>query len=146
MNTQTNQSRASKWGWGILLAISALLALNGVMLYFFSASPDVFEQDTGVPMSEVRQSFPTVVDQVVREGQTISILLTAIGVATLMVAWEGFRRRTRWAWNTLWVLFAMVLVVGVRALLNGQGFGYWYLFMAAALLVGQLLARGELTS
>jgi hypothetical protein len=29
MNTQGNQSRSAKWGWGILLAISALMLLNG---------------------------------------------------------------------------------------------------------------------
>lgn len=148
MNTQTNQSRTSKWGWGILLAISALLALNGVMLYFFSASPDVFEQDTGVPMSEVRQSYPTVVDQVVEEGQLISILLAAMGLTTLMVAWEGFRRRTQWAWNTLWVLVGMLAVAGLRsALLGGRpDIGGFYLALAAVTLVGQLLARRGLAS
>ncbi len=143
---QNGQSRTSKWGWGIMIAVSALLALNGVALFFMSASPAIFEQDTSVPMDEVRQIFPTVADQVVREGQTISILLTIIGLMSLMVAWEGFRRRTRWAWNTLWVLFGMGLVVGVRAVLGGQGFGYWYLFVAAAVLAGQLLARRGLAS
>jgi hypothetical protein len=146
MNTEGSQSSASRWGWRILLAISALLVINGGIMYFMSATPAVFEQDTSVPMDEVRQMFPTVVDQVVREGQTISILLAVIGLMSLMVAWEGSRRQTRWAWNTLWVLFGMVLVIGIRAVLGGQGFGYYYLFVAAVVLAGLVLTRRELTS
>ncbi len=42
------QTRIQKWGWGILIALSALLVLNGVGMYFLSASPTIFEQGTGV--------------------------------------------------------------------------------------------------
>ena len=143
MNGQIKHSRVSKWGWGILLAISVLLVLNGVSLFFISASPDTFEQDTGVPMSEVSQAFPTVVDEVVGAGQNLSILLAGIGLISLMVAWEGFRRQTRWAWNTLWVLAATLLVAGLKSvLLDGRlDIGGLYLVLAVVTLVGQLLAR-----
>ena len=137
-----SQSRAAKWGWGILLVVSALLVLNGVSLFFVSASPSTFERDTGVPMSEVRQAFPTVVDEVVVVGQSISILLAAMGLISLMVAWEGFRHQSRWAWNTLWVLFGMLLVAGLKSVLS-EGrvdIGGIYLALASVTLVGQLLA------
>lgn len=58
MNTQRSQSSVSKWGWNILLVISALLVLNAVALFSMSARPSTFETDTGVPMSEVREMFP----------------------------------------------------------------------------------------
>lgn len=145
-NESFSQSKGQRWGWRILVAVSGLLVLNGVILYFVSTTAGVFEQDTGVPMDEVREKFPTVVDQVVQEDQTISILLSTIGLMGLVAALEGSRRRTRWAWNSFWILFAMVLIVGVRAVLGGQGFGYYYLVMSVVLLTGQLLAGKELTS
>lgn len=141
------QSRAASWGWGILLVISALLVLNGVALFFISAGPSTFERDTGVPMSEVREMFPAVVDEVVGAGQNLSILLAGIGLITLMLAWEGFRRRSRWAWNTLWVLFGTLAVVGLKsALLGGRpDIGGLYIGLAAVTLVGQLLASRGLS-
>ncbi|MBI5290632.1 MAG: hypothetical protein HY872_02010 [Chloroflexi bacterium] len=142
------QSRAAKWGWGILIALSAFLALNGVGLYFLSASPAIFEQDTGVPMAEVSRTYPTVADQVVREGQNISILLTGFGLLALAVALEGFRHGSRWVWNSTWVLVAWLVVGAFQALVvSGRlAFGGFYLAFAVIALVGQLLARRGLAS
>jgi len=135
--------KAAKWGWGILIAVSAVLVLNGAVFYFMSASPTIFQQDTGVPMAEVREAYPTVVDQVVREGQSVSILSAAFGVLTLTVALEGFRHGSRWAWNATWVLVAWFAVGAFQSLVvNGRlDIGGFYLVFAAVALVGQLLAR-----
>lgn len=145
MNKTSNQvqSRAAKWGWGILIAVSALLAVNGVGLYFLSASPAIFEQDTGVPMAEVSRAYPTVANQVVREGQNVSILLTCFGLLALVVAREGFRHGSRWAWNATWILVAWLMVGGFQSLvINGRlDIGGFYLAFATVSLVGQLLAR-----
>jgi len=135
--------KAAKWGWGILIAVSAVLVLNGAVFYFMSASPTIFQQDTGVPMAEVREAYPTVVDQVVREGQSVSILSAAFGVLTLTVALEGFRHGSRWAWNATWVLVAVLVALSVQVLVvSGRlGIGGWSLSLAAVALLGQLLAR-----
>lgn len=145
---ESNRSRVARWGWGILLAVSALLALNGVALYFISASPATFEQDTGVPMTEVREAFPTVVDHVVREGRAISMMLASLGLLVLVVALEGFRRSSRWAWNAIWIFVGMLAVISIEFIVVGGRFdiGVFYLIMAAATLVGQLLARRGLAS
>jgi hypothetical protein len=136
------QTRTQKWGWGALLVISALLALNGVGLYFISASPSTFEQDTGVPIDEVREAFPSVADHVVREGQIISILLAGLGLLALMVALAGYRQGSRWAWNTMWVLVGLLAVLTVWTIAVGGRFdiGGFYLVMAVVTLAGQLLA------
>jgi hypothetical protein len=143
-----SKTRTQKWGWGILLVVSALLALNGVAVYFMSASPAIFEQDTGVPMSEVRQAYPTVADQVVREGQTIAILLGGFGLLALMVALEGLRHRSRWAWNAGWVVVATLAGIAIKTLVQtGRlDIGLSYLALAAVVTVGQLLARRGLAS
>jgi hypothetical protein len=108
---EPSQSRTAKWGWGILLVVSALLVLNGAFLFFYE-----------------------------QEGQTLWIVLASFGLLALVVSVEGFRHGSRWAWNALWVLVGMLAVVGVRALVGGESFGLWYLFIAAMGLVGQLLA------
>ena len=113
--TNTNeksQSRTAKWGWGILLVVSALLVLNGAFLFFYE-----------------------------QEGQTLFILLAGLGLLALVVSWGGFRTGSRWAWNALWVLVGLLAMIGVRALVGGESFSLWYLFIAAMGLVGQLLAR-----
>ena len=146
-DSQRPRTRAQRWGWGIVIAVSAFMVLGGVGLYFLSASPTVFEQDTGVPMAEVRQTYPTVVDQVVREGQNISILLAGFGLLALAVAVEGFRHGSPWAWNAAWVLVAWLVVGGLQALLIGGRpyIGGAYLALAVLTVAGQLLARGGST-
>src|SRR3972149_8749152 len=118
-DSQRPRTRAQRWGWGIVIAVSALRVLGGAGLYFLSASPTVFEQDTGVPMAEVRQTYPTVVEQVVREGQNISILLAGFGLLALAVAVEGFRHGSPWAWNAAWILVAWLVGGGFQAFLMG---------------------------
>ena len=109
---EKSQSRTAQWGWGILLVVSALQVLNGVFLFFYE-----------------------------QEGQTLWIVFASFGLLALVVSVEGFRHSSRWAWNALWVLVGMLAAVGVRALVGGESFSLWYLFIAAMGLVGQLLAH-----
>ena len=150
MNKMSNQvqPRAAKWGWGILIAVSAFMVLEGVGLYLMSASPAIFEQDTGVPKAEVSRAYPTVADQYVRAEQNIAILLTFLGLLVLVVALEGFRHGSRWVWNSTWVLVAWLVVGAFQALVvSGRlAFGGFYLAFAVIALVGQLLARRGLAS
>lgn len=113
---ERSRPRAATWGWGILLALTAMLALNGVALYFFIA-------ETGVV-------------------QTAAVLEIGLGLLALAVTWEGFRRGTRWAWNATWILVAMLAALGLHLLLGGgeAEVSAWYLALAAIALVGQLLA------
>ncbi len=143
---QNGQSRTSKWGWGILLVVSALLALNGVIWFFMGGSLSTFEQDTGIPLSEFRQAYPTVADGIAQQARQIAIWFVAFGLLALGVALEGFRHRSRWAWNLTWILVAAPAAVGVNALAGGDVFGIGMLGVAAVALVGQLLARRGLAS
>lgn len=107
--------RLAKWGWGVLLAIGAVLALNGAGLYFFIAESQIV--------------------------QTAAILTTGTGLLALGLAWEGFRHGSRWAWRVLWALVLTLAALGVHILVGGeQVVGIWYLALAGAALVGQLLA------
>lgn len=76
-------------------------------------------------------------------AQQVAIWFMAFGLLALLVALEGYRHGSRWAWNALWVLVAVPAAVG--ALYRG-GFGVILLGMVPIVLVGQLLARRGLTA
>jgi hypothetical protein len=104
------------WGWRILLIVSGFLALNGVGLYLFIVDTQI--------------------------ERTIGVLLAAFGVLALVVAWEGARHGTRWAWNATWVVVGTLAAVGVHMLRGDRAdLVATYLLLAAIALVGQLLAR-----
>lgn len=114
------RSTASRLGWGILLALTGLLGLNGVALYLFV--------DTHVE-------------------RTIGVLLTAFGALALMVALDGFRHATRRAWQTMWLVPVSLAAIGLHSLRGDRAdVPAFYLGLAAVALVGQLLARQRSTS
>jgi hypothetical protein len=105
----------SRWGWGILVTLSALLGLNGLALYLF------------------------IVDT--QAERTIGVLLTAFAALAFMVALEGFRHGTRWAWNASWVVVVTLAAVGVHSMRGDRvDLPVFYLLLAGVALAGQLLA------
>ena len=114
---QSGESTTSRWGWGILLAVAALVTANGAALGLF-----VF--DTALE-------------------RNLAILLTGLGIQTLIVALAGFHSGARWAWNATWVLFAALAAIGLNVVFGGgedPTIGLWYFFLAAMVLAGQILA------
>jgi hypothetical protein len=109
---------AARWGWGILVGLSILLALNGVVLYLFVVDTEV--------------------------ERTVGVLLAAFGALALMVTIEGWRHGTPWAWRTSWVVVLSLAAIGAHTLRGDRiDLPAFYLGLAAIALVGQLLARRE---
>lgn len=105
----------AKWGWRILVSLSVLLFLNGVLLYVF--------EDTQVE-------------------QTLGLLLSAFGALAFLVALEGLRHGTRWAWTATWVVVATLAAVALHTLRGDRiDLPVFYLVLTAVALAGQLLAR-----
>ncbi|MFQ5943828.1 MAG: hypothetical protein ACE5JF_09765 [Anaerolineales bacterium] len=147
---QNGQLRTSKWGWRILLVVSALLALNGVTWLFVGPSMSVsyIEQIAEVPSTDFAQANPAVADHVARNARQVAIWTTALSLMAFIVALEGSRRGSRWAWNAMWVFVAAPTAVGINWSVGGElGFDNLGMFsIAAVALVGQLLARRGLAS
>lgn len=145
MNTQGNQSSASKWGWRILLVISAMLALNGVTWLFVGPGMSVsyLEQIAETPSMDFAQSNPAIADHVARNARQVAIWVGAMSLLAFIVALEGSRRGSRWAWNAMWVFVAAPAAVGINYSVGGElGFDNLGMFsIAGVALVGQLLAR-----
>lgn len=138
----TTRPTIVKWGWLAHLVMTALLTVNGVVLYFISSRPSVFEQDTGIRRDEVEAMFPTVVDQVVREGQLIGILLAGLGLLAFVIAFGGYRHDSRVAWNGIWALIAVLVVLATRLIVVGNGrVAGVYIAFGGIFLLGQLVIQ-----
>jgi hypothetical protein len=120
MNTASIKSRstASKVGWAVLLAVSALLLLNSLGLFFVIAAESM--------------------------ERTISILLAGLSLLGLILAREGLRGGARFAWRSSWVITAVLFLVAANISLTGELYvGVFYVFMGSAALLGQLLSAGS---
>ncbi len=118
---QNARTTMAKWGWGILLVISGLLALDGAIWYF--VGPNIIH------------------------ARLVAVLLMALGMLALLVALEGYRNGSPWAWYSSWVLVMALLAFGVIEVGEGEYlFGGIMLGSAAVTFVGQLLARKDLSS
>lgn len=139
------QTRSQKLGWGILLVISALMVLNGVT--WFVVGPDMSlsytAQVAGVPVEEFTQLYPGVVEHLARNTRQVAIWFAGFGLMALIVALEGFRNGSRWAWIATWVVVGVPIAIGINYLSGGElGFdNVGMFFFGAVALVGQLLAR-----
>lgn len=140
-----SQSRIAKWGWGTLIVLSALLALNGAGWFFAgpSAMQANFAEDIGMTADEFMETYPSAAAGIAANARQVAIWYLAFGLLALVVTLEGFRHGSRWAWNATWILLAALIAVGVIEL---PGFGIVLLILAAITLVSQLLARTGMAS
>ncbi|HEX6304630.1 MAG TPA: hypothetical protein VFZ76_10605 [Anaerolineales bacterium] len=141
MDTQRDQSGTAKWGWGILLAISVLVTLNGVGWFFIGPTLSTFEQDSGVPLAEFEGAYPTVAGLVSLQARNTAILLAGFGLLALAVALAGRRGSAGWPRWAGWAFVATLAGIGLSELAAGAGFGLFYLALGVAALAGKFLAR-----
>lgn len=135
-----NQPGLARWGRGILIAISALLVLNGIGWFFMGPSLSTFEQDTGVPLAEFRAAYPTVAKLVALQARNTAILLAGFGLLSLAIALAGRRGGQGWAG---WAIVGTLAGIGLSELASGAAFGLFYLVFSAVALLGQILASRE---
>ncbi len=139
---------AARWGWGILLALSALLVLHGATWFF--QGPEVALANIAERTSLTAEAFRlgdvsafAVITLITRNS---SVYEVALGLMAFFVAWHGFGHGQRWAWNLTWVLVAALSALALAFVLAGGigGASAGYLVVAALALAGQLLAgRGR---
>lgn len=112
-----SQSRSPKVGWGILLGLNSLLILNGI--FWFFAGPNN------------------------TSARLVAVWFMAFGLLALMVALEGFRSGSRWAWYASWIVVAALVGLGlveVRMEVD-QFFGFLLIGLSTLAVVGLLLAQ-----
>lgn len=138
-------SRLAKAGWIVLLAMSALLILAGIS--WFLGLPqmglDNIAEYASLAPSVLNQGEPSAADVFTMIARGYGAGYTALGLMALLVALEGYRNGTRWAWSVMWVLAAAFAALAGTFLLAGESpaLSLGILFPAVLTLVGLLLAR-----
>lgn len=147
-----SQPRIAKVGWIILLVLSAFLILAGVG--WFLMLPQMMSEN----IAEYANLEPGVLTEVLTEGISAFVVITIIGrgygagyallgLMALLIALEGYRNGTRWAWMVMWVLVAAYIAIGGIFFMGGESYALSLpiLFIALIAAVGLLLARKNIS-
>ena len=141
----SNQTRIARAGWMILLVVSGLLVLNGVAWFFTgpNTSVSILAESIGVTPNEFEASYTQAALGVATTAHMVAIWFMAFGTLALLVALEGYRHGSRWAWHASWVLVAALIAVGILEI--GSPFGIALLLLAALTSAGGVMARQGLS-
>jgi len=146
-NAENGRTRTAKWGWGILLFVSALLILAGIGWYLSlpeMALENIAERTTLEPEGFMVGGAFDIITLIAR-GYGAGY--AALGLMALLVALEGYRNGTRWAWMVMWVLVLAYASIAGIFLLAGETYvlSLGVLGIAVIALFGLLLARKDLS-
>lgn len=140
-----SQPVSAKIGWIMLLGASALLIFAGISWYvmlpqmaleniaaYAKVDPGVFVQGN-----------PSASDVITMIAQGYGAGYFALGLLALLVALEGYRHGTHWAWMLMWVLAAAYAAIAGIFFLAGEAYALTFaiLIIAAVVVVGLLLSH-----
>lgn len=131
-------------GWLIVLAGGGLLVLQGATWFF--SGPEMalanIAQRTTLDADEFRGGVPSALDVISVVTRQQAIYGAALGLLTVLVAWHGYRGRSRWAWWPCWVAVAAIAAAGLSFTLSGgPQIGAFYVGFAVVVGTGLALAR-----
>ena len=146
---ERTRTRTHKWGWGILMGVSVLLMLAGLSWYV--SLPQMLLENIveygNLEPGALMQGKPTAFDVITLIARGYGAGYAALGLLGLLVALEGYRNGTRWAWMVMWVLvFVYIALAGIFMLPGDYAPGIGSLVLALVALVGMLLARRGLVA
>lgn len=112
-----SQPKTAKLGWGILLSVNTLLIIDGATWFFIG--PNIIH------------------------ARLVAVWYISFGLLALLVALEGYRNGSRWAWYASWVPVGALAALGaVELIMDAESFFGLILLGASGITVaGLLLAR-----
>ena len=143
-NQENGRSRTVRVGWSLLMGVSALLMLAGLGWYFSLPQMllDNIVEYGNVESRALMQGEPSAFDIITLIARGYGAGYAALGLLGLLVALEGYRKGTRWAWRAMWVLvFAYIAISAIFILPGDYAPGLGTFILAVIALVGMLLAR-----
>ena len=106
-------SFSTQFGWIILIIVSLLLTFAGLGWTFGlpeMALENISERTT-LPPEDFKVGAPSAFDVITLIARGYGTGYTSLGLMSLLLSIEGFRKRPRWAWNAMWVLAAAYLAI-----------------------------------
>jgi hypothetical protein len=116
-------------------------------LYWFASGPEItlanVAERTSLTVDDFRRGSPSAYDVIALVARQFAIGNAALGMLTLILAWNGFQHGTRLAWRAMWVLVATNMANTATFVLAGgiNVVALTFLGLGGLTLVGQLLAR-----
>lgn len=147
VDTQSKeQPRRARWGWIALLAVSALIGLNGLLWLF--VGPDSvltrMAETIGESVTSFQDAYPAAVEDITDNAQQVAIYLMAVGAMGFLAAFAGFRKGAQSVWRITWVLVATPAAIAATGLGSGvSAFVAAMLVLTLIGLIGQVLAHGQ---
>jgi hypothetical protein len=147
-NTVNGRTRTAKLGWGVLIGMSILLTLVGVSWYV--GLPEMALENIAERTSLEPDGFmvgkPSAFDIITLIARGYGAGYVALGLMALLVALEGYRNGTRWAWMVMWVLVLAYASIAGIFLLAGETYAlsFGVLALAGITVVGLLLSSKDL--
>jgi hypothetical protein len=146
---ENGRTRTVKWGWGILLGVSVLLTLAGISWYFSlpQMALENIAEFTSMDPDGFMLGEPSGFDVIALIARGYGVGYAALGIMSALVALEGYRNGTRWAWMVMWVLVAAFTAITGVFILAGETYALslGILGLAVMALGGLLLARKDLS-
>jgi hypothetical protein len=144
-NRENRRTIMAKWGGGILLVMSALLILAGIS-WCFSLPEMALEniaERTSLELDGFMVGKPSAFDIITLIARGYGAGYATLGLMALLVALEGYRNGTRWAWMAMWTLVLAYATIAGIFLMAGETYALslGVLSLAVITLVGLLLAR-----
>jgi len=139
------QTRTAKWGWGILLVMSAILILAGIGWYF--SLPEMALENISERTSLEPDGFmvgkPSAFDIITLIARGYGAGYAVLGLMALLIALDGYRYGRRWTWMAMWVLVLAYAAIAVIFLLAGETYtlSFGVLALAGVAMAGLWLAR-----
>ncbi len=107
---EPTQTPSQRYGWAIMFATGIILSLNYVYLVFYLEDP------------------------------MLGLGFLGLSLFATSIAYFPYRRGERWAWYTMWIVPAVMILATLREFATDQpGIGLLYLGFTALALVGLLL-------
>ncbi|HSG14799.1 MAG TPA: hypothetical protein VLE70_00575 [Anaerolineae bacterium] len=140
-----NRSWVSKVGWIILIGMSALLIFAGLGWFFGlpQMELDNIVEYANLDTSVFMQGEPSAFDVITVVARGYGVGYAALGLMAGLVALEGYRNGSRWAWGVMWVLAAAFAALAGTFFLAGESYvlSLGILSFAVIAVVGLLMAR-----
>jgi hypothetical protein len=147
-DSQEKMSRKSaKAGWMIGLIMSGIMILAGLSWVF--TLPDMLLENiaemSAVDPGEFKIGDPSASDVITMIAQGYGIGFTAVGFTSLLLALEGSKNGSRWAWKLLWMLTATFAALAFTFLQAGENASLSFGVLSFAVLstFGQILGRKD---
>ena len=145
---QSQERVYQKYAWVILFLLSILLLVNITFVALFEDHPSEFAKDTGATWSALTSAYPGVAAAYTFQQHLVYAAFASLALFAVLTSYFGLRKGYRWAWFSLWLLPAMLILTTLLFFLQSRqpGVGFIYGTYALVSVIALLLPGRKILS